>query len=152
LPPFIPGVEKREREREELQVGEMDLLERNIKTETEETRKEQERKEEEEVEAGERKTQEPPQQGQGLSLSLANGSGRYLASPLRDSPHRTAPHRRVQRGLCFPGVVRGCLIPRLVAWWGKFGFHLSFVSPALSPLSCSRWLTRFSTCHPSFSR
>jgi hypothetical protein len=90
LPPFIPGVEKREREREELQVGEMDLLERNIKTETEETRKEQERKEEEEVEAGERKTQEPPQQGQGLSLSLANGSGRYLASPLRDSPHRTA--------------------------------------------------------------
>lgn len=88
-PPFISGVE--EREREELQVGEMDLLERNIKTETEETRKEQERKEEEaEAEAGERKTQEPPQQGQGLSLSLANGSGRYLASPLRDSPHRTA--------------------------------------------------------------
>ena len=74
-----------DREREELQVGEMDLLERNIKkgdTEEEKARKEEERKEVDEV--GERKTktqdQEPQQQGQGLSLSLANGSARYLAS------------------------------------------------------------------------
>lgn len=70
-------------EREELQVGEMDLLERNIKKA--ETEEEKARKEDEEV--GERKTktqdqdQEPQQQGQGLSLSLANGSAsRYLAS------------------------------------------------------------------------
>ncbi|AQK46713.1 Putative tify domain/CCT motif transcription factor family protein isoform 1 [Zea mays] len=48
------------------------LEERNIKKgerEMEEARKEEERKEE----AGDRNTQEP-QQGQGLSLSLANGS------------------------------------------------------------------------------
>ena len=51
----------------------MDLLERNIKKgeEVEEARKEEERKEEEE------KTKESSQQGQGLSLSLANGGSRY---------------------------------------------------------------------------
>ena len=48
---------------------EMDLLERNIKKgEEEEARKEEERKGEETRES---------QQGQGLSLSLANGSARY---------------------------------------------------------------------------
>lgn len=76
------------------------MEERNIKKgerEMEEARKEEERKEE----AGDRNTQEP-QQGQGLSLSLANGSdsGRYVASP-------DSPPRRVRRGLCFPGLVRG---------------------------------------------
>ena len=85
FPTPIPSGGKRRREREELQVGEMDLLERNIKkgdtTEEEKARKEDERKEEEEV--GERKTktqdQEPQPQGQVLSLSLANGSARYLS-------------------------------------------------------------------------
>ncbi|KAK8456544.1 hypothetical protein SEVIR_3G035200v4 [Setaria viridis] len=54
----------------------MDLLERNIKKgeEEEEARKEEGRKEEE-------KTQEP-QQGQGLSLSLANGSARSGMLPM----------------------------------------------------------------------
>jgi hypothetical protein len=50
-------------------VVEMDLLERNIKKGEEEARKEEGRKEEEE------ETQEPQQ---GLSLSLANGSARYV--------------------------------------------------------------------------
>ncbi|KAF8762774.1 hypothetical protein HU200_009081 [Digitaria exilis] len=56
----------------------MDLLERNIKKgelEEEVARKEEERKEEE------KKTQES-QQGQGLSLSLANGSARSGMSPM----------------------------------------------------------------------
>jgi jasmonate ZIM domain-containing protein len=82
LAPF--SIPESSQEREELQVGEMDLLERDIKKgdteEEEKARKEEERKEEEEV--GERKTKtQEPQQGQGLILSLANGSGsRYLAS------------------------------------------------------------------------
>jgi len=57
---------------------EMDLLERNIKKgeEVEEARKEEERKEEEE------KTKESSQQGQGLSLSLANGGSRSGMLPM----------------------------------------------------------------------
>ena len=47
---------------------EMDLLERNIKKGEEEEARKEERKEEETRES---------QQGQGLSLSLANGSARY---------------------------------------------------------------------------
>jgi len=46
----------------------MDLLERNIKKGEEEEARKEERKEEETRES---------QQGQGLSLSLANGSARY---------------------------------------------------------------------------
>uniref|UniRef100_A0A0A9E0E7 Protein TIFY n=1 Tax=Arundo donax TaxID=35708 RepID=A0A0A9E0E7_ARUDO len=74
----------REREREEVQLVEMDLLERNIKKgeEVEEARKEEERKEEE-------KTQES-QQGQGLSLSLANGSSRSAMLPMSIPSANTA--------------------------------------------------------------
>ena len=74
---------EREREGEGVQSVEMDLLERNIKKgEEEEARKEEERK-------GEEKTQES-QQGQGLSLSLADGSSRPVMLPMSSPPANPA--------------------------------------------------------------